>query len=50
MIFDATGKLVHVEDGQSSIESTEPNVDVVQRVQKLLEKMAIPGPRMTAFS
>ena len=40
LIFDPKGNLVHAEDGQSSIESTEPSVDVVQRVQKILGKMA----------
>jgi len=39
LVFDKTGKLVHSEDAQSSLEGTEPSVEAVQRVQKVMANL-----------
>jgi len=39
LVFDKTGKLVHFEDTQSSLDGTEPSVEAVQRVQKAMSAL-----------
>lgn len=39
LVFNAEGKLVHVEDEQSTTDVSQPTVEAVKRVQKAIQKL-----------